>query len=1746
MQQFYPEFMTTLTRLLQNTASQHPMQRAFTFLDNGSEESLTFSALNDSAQALAKGLLCRVNPGSRVVLLCPPGLSYLKIFFACLYAGIICVPLYPPRLKQRTDRFNRVLISSGAALIVTTDELMPSLTNYFATNEQVIDAQLISVGEISAECNEQPLPIIEEEALAFIQYTSGSTGTPKGVMISHRNIMANLRALKDVTGCTQQDIFVNWLPLFHDLGLVNTVLLPVFLGAHSVLMSPVSFVRRPISWFEAITHYRGTICGAPNFAYELCVEKINTTNLSHIDLSSWKLAFNAAEPVSAATLERFTRAFTCAGFNERAHYPAYGMAEATVFLTGGKHHDGPIVHNFDKGKLKQHRAEKTDVAGQCLVSCGRVPPYHELRIVDPNTLTPLPEGMIGEIWVSGPSIAAGYWELAALTLNTFGATLPGSNRTYLRTSDLGFICDNELYVSGRIKDMIIVRGQNYFPQDIEEIGRNSHEAFVLNASAAFSVSEQRTEKLVLVQEVKASLLNKIDIPAVIACMRQAIAVEFELKVDIVLLRQGTLNKTSSGKVQRSLVKTKYLAGTLDVLAQDAELQDVIETTALHHSFTVVETRLLALWQEILKVPVSYQASDFFALGGDSLDATRLQARIEQAFGIRLTLDSFYENSTIAELAAYISAQATQPDDLDKAWLIPACKSHQSSLSFAQQRLWFLHQMEAQRKVLNLSVVLAIKGPLELDRLVHAFNIITQRHEILRTTYKWQTDNIFQYVHAPLPIHIVPTDLKQSLDPYEHARQLAAEEALLEFDLEEGPIFRLRLLELAHQHYHLVFTIHHIAADAWSMDILINEFKQIYVDPSLGLPESDTTYIDFAQWQTMHYVAGKFDTHRTYWQQQLMGAPALLSLPYDNPRPIRQTFAGAKYSAAIPPEIMGNLQTLSQQQNTTLFVTMLSAFQLQLHRLSDTDDIIVGTDIANRNHGQLSGVLGFFVNQLVLRNSPGTFSLFTELMQSNKSMMFDALAHQDMPFDKLVDALNVERNHSYAPLFQVKFLLNYSPLDALVLPGLQIEQIAQDIKHSQYDLTLSIDFDSSAGFTANFHYNNTLFNHSTIVNLMSDYLLILDAVSRQADVPLTAIPCFHTLQDTYQHWMQGKRHNLGESIGARIEQKAHELPEKTAVVYLDESISYGQLNAEANRLARFLLDLDIAPGSIVGVHFERSINQVITLVALIKAGIGFLPLDPEYPAQRIEYMLNDSMIDYVITASSDHEHLQYYEGGIIALDSNRALIAGESADNLSKHAIDLNEIAYVLYTSGSSGQPKGAQISNRALLNLCCWYERFAAITDTTCLLQPIPLSFDAAIKNIYTPLMAGAKLVLPANGPFDPVIYNNIISAHQVSVINCVPTLLYHILSSAEKNNYKSLCSLKMVALGGESADLGKVKPWLRSEHCYAVLANIYGPTECADISVASKFTPEQLDALEIMPIGKPIDNVDLYVVNSELALMPPGCSGELLIGGMGVGVGYVGQARASSSANKFSDNVFTGHGKLYRTGDRVKWNSDGLLIYLGRMDDQIKINGIRIEIFEIEKSLQELQGISEAVVLPVDDRLIAYLTASGLTPPTANQLQDRLKKCLPAAWIPKAYIFLEKMPLLPNGKIDQKSLKSIPMSEHIDQRDIELPSNDIEQHLVCIWSQVLALNTVGVTENFFQLGGDSMAAVRVVALAQDVNISFSVAEVFETQTIRALALNRGFSTVSAINNNSRNNDKKEQLFDMLSEDDLSILFEEN
>ena len=1714
----------TIVGILRERASEQPTTPAFTFLEDDATETYDFATLNEQANLIGQGLLERVDPGDRVVLLCPPGLDYISLLFGGFYAGVIPVPLYPPRLKQRTDRIESVMKSCGAALIVTTDKLLEPLQAYFDDAGEQFTNNIVSIGQLRSSASHGTLPCLDPEQTAFIQYTSGSTGTPKGVMVSHGNIVANLQALTDVTGCVPEDIYVNWLPLFHDLGLINTIMLPLFHGCHSILMNAASFVQKPVRWLQAINTYRGTICGAPNFAYDLLLARISDEQLEGLDLSCWKIAFNAAEPINAETLVHFARRFACAGFKEEAMYPAYGMAEATVFISGGESAAAPLITYFDKEALKSRQAIAVEEQGQPLVACGQVAPHHSVKIVDPDTLLESEPGSIGEIWVDGPSIAQGYWHLEALSEDTFKAQLGEKNNAYLRTGDLGFLHENQLYVSGRLKDVIIIRGSNYYPQDIERTAYLSHGSLAPSA-VAFGVEHDNKEQLILVQEVKKA---KDDFKDTVEAIKKAIALEFELKAEVILIRPRTLDKTSSGKVQRRLTKQRYLDDSLEVIYQEEANQR--ESDGVNReAYTRTQSELVDLWQQVLNTYGLDLHSDFFALGGDSLEATRIIAWIEKYYAVEVQVETLYDYPTPELLAEYIEGEQTRLASAEASRHIESTGLSQAPLSFSQRRLWFLNQIESQSKTLNLSVALRLSGELNVVNFASALNSIVARHGILRTVYSWDGQTLLQRVNAPTDIDLIVEDLSGQDLAEIQAEAIAQAEAEQSFDLAEGPVFNVRLLRLANDCHHFIFTIHHIATDAWSMELFIKELNQFYVDPEQPLSVPEISYADYAAWQTDHAKSLKYQKLAAYWRKQLSDVPVMTTLPYDHPRPERQTFNGSKHSLALPSDLVSDLRSLSQAHKTTLFVTLLSAFQIEVQRLSGSTDVVVGTDIANRNHGQIADVIGFFVNQLVLRSQLDPSASFAQLLSTNRAMVLDAIAHQDMPFEQLVDELGVERSAGYSPLFQIKFLLNQSPLQSLDLPNLEATLLEQDVMVAQYDLTLSIDKAEGEDLVANFHYNNDLFDSSSIDSLAQDYLLILQSVAQHAQVDLKQIPSYQTSRADYMNSCHGKQVAYQDSIKKKIEASAQKFPEQCALACGPHQMTFTQLNAEANKLAHFLLDLDINQGDIVGINIGRSLNQVVSVVAINKIGAAFLPLDMDYPAERIDYMLQDSNVDYVLTEDDSFAGLENFAGGVITLDDERSFIQ-EEPDTNPDVVIDPQQRAYVLYTSGSSGQPKGVQIRQDSLHNLCHWYQEFAQLDAQCCVLQPIPLSFDASIKNILAPLMNGAKVVLPVAGPFDASVYQQTIIEHQVNVINCVPSMFYPIL-----DEYRGLSSLKLLALGGEAADLPRFKTWLRESGSQCLLGNIYGPTECADISVAAKFTLAELEQFDVMPIGQPVNNARIYVVGDDMLPVPYNVPGELIITGKGVSPGYLGQAASKNQA--FIKNfVDAGHG--YRTGDVVRLDKQGNLHYLGRKDTQVKVNGVRIDVGEIESLLHDLSGIDRAVVLQRDGRLVANVLTTGLTPPDSKQMRDYLRRFLPLIWIPKAFIPLQSLPHLPNGKVNVQALMELPIPGQTERREVTAPRDETDAKMVAIWTEVLQLSSTGIDDNFFELGGDSMAAVRVVALAQEQGMEISVADIFERQSIQQL--------VDSLDEPSLTDDSAQpvgsEAFDMLSEDDLAQL----
>lgn len=1715
-----------LIDFLQQQTSDQPKNPAFTFIENDQARSLSYEGLHSQARAIAAGLLAKMSPGDRLILLCPPGLDYIRLFYGCLIAGVVAVPLYPPRKRQRTDRLDAVIASCGAKFAATSGDQFQNIQQFFQNSDALGEDSILCVDELLISETLAMYPELKPDELAFIQYTSGSTGTPKGVMIEHRNIVANLQALQDTTGCHGDDVFVNWLPLFHDLGLLNTLMLPVFLGSHSVLMSPASFVHEPRRWLQAMSEYRGTIGGAPNFAFDLCVDKIKDEQLDGLNLSNWRIAFNAAEPIKSETLTAFTEKFASVGFKSSAIYASYGMAEATVFLCGGKTIAEPVLKNFDVAQFAQGKVTDDSDASQLKthVGCGQIAKHHKLLIVDPTSKEIKSDGKIGEIWVSGPSIARGYWQLDDINNTTFQAKTQCGKGPFLRTGDFGCIHEGELFICGRIKDVMIVRGVNIYPQDVELAALRSHESNPAKEAIAFQVDGEET--VTLVQELKSVHVKSGLAQELCEAISAAITQQFELKTRVLFIKAGTLPKTSSGKAQRSAAKRFYLEGELAIVHSQSQVESLTQHSDLR-SLNDTERKIREIWCKVLNRQDISGQSELYALGADSLDMTCILSRIQATWPVSLDMEQLYDSCTISDQAKLVS-NALRNTSAPELQPIRAHKTLSGPASNAQKRIWYMNQVDTSNAMLNLPVVLKLAGKLNLSEFADAVSMVLAKHKIFHTVYSHTEEGLIQLLLNDASPVVQLLDLSTASNKQAKLEAEIDQLQACQFDLENGPVYKATLISLSEQETFFLFSVHHIAADAWSLENLIRQINCAYcAKPSAEL---DLEYLDYSIWQYKDSVQAQLQKGQQYFLKHLNGSPKTSVIPTDYVRPARQTFSGTKHSVSISKELAESLSQLSTQHNVTLFTTLFSGFQYLLYRLSGQHDLVIGTDVANRQSPETQALCGFFVNQLALRNQVDSQSSFSELLTSNGKVIKTALAHQSVPFDSLIEKLGIVRQQHHSPLFQVKFLLNANPLESFTIPGIEISKQPLAVTTAQYDVTLSIDPQGDGSYSANFHYNTDLFAIETVQQCADDYVALLTQVLQKAGSPLSLLPIASaSLPQKHGYAIGHDNQTLqGQSIASMFVEKAAQQPDKTALIYAQQHISYRELSKRAAQLASFLCDICPENG-LIGVHIPRSVEQVVCLLAISRLAQTFVPLDPDYPESRVHYMLENSEVEMVITFDAGHPHLEDYWGSVIEL-----IDAEQFADESTEigHFPQAKENAYLLYTSGSTGQPKGVLISHNNLFNLCRWYIDFAELNGETRLLQPIPLSFDASIKNIFSPLMTGGTLVLPDQGPFDPAKLLQQIKEHQVSIINCVPSFIYPLVDLAAVEYYAQLRSMRLLALGGEATDLQRLNGWLNNSNCETLLANIYGPTECTDISVAWK--GDARDLRGAMPIGRPIYNVSVEVLNGDGSPANYGVAGELRISGAGVGNGYLGSASANQ---RFSQGE---HGKQFLTGDLVRWDRDGQLEYLGRQDRQIKLNGIRIEVAELEKQLCAISGIDASRVLNVSDKLIAFVEPSDLTPPTPQQMRERLARHFPNSWLPKAFITLPQLPLLPNGKVDEKQLAGIDIPEQLLQREVQAPASELEGVVLSAWQTGLERDGICVADNFFDLGGDSIIAVKIVALLNEHGVKTSVTHLFEAPTIIGLA--------------EKIKDSEEQLveteevqtpgstFDMLDADDLEAL----
>jgi len=1750
----------TLLDLLRHRALEQGDRHAYSFYaEEGEERLVTYAELDLRARALGALLQSQTQPGDRALLLFPPGFEYLIAFWGCLYAGLLAVPAYPPRSNGNLERLLAVVRDCEATVALTTEGIRANVEHRLSDVPDMSGLVWLATEAVDTElANGWQEPALTADSLCFLQYTSGSTGSPKGVMLTHGNLLHNLGLIERAFETSPESRGVVWLPPYHDMGLIGGILQPLYTGYPMMLMAPVDFITKPLRWLQAISKSQASVSGGPNFAFELCVEKITPEQREGLDLSHWTTAFTGAEPIRAETLDRFAEYFAPCGFRREAFYPCYGLAEGTLFVAGGLKQEPPTVEVFAGRDLEAGLAVavtgRDGADGRTLVSSGRVDRHsQEIAIVDSATGRRVADEQVGEIWVKSPSVAHGYWKREEQTAETFHAMLRDSDEVtgpFLRTGDLGFVREGELYVTGRLKDLIIIRGRNHYPQDIEYTVATSHEAVRPDSGAAFSVDVDGEERLVIVQEVERRF-RKGNLEGVAEAIRQAVARHHELQVHaVVLIKPASIPKTSSGKIQRRTCQERYLHGGLEELIRVEVGSDAAQTSALVEASgqerldragllaLPAKTRMAALVQELTQVtarvlkvsPTSVEAErPLQALGLDSLMAVELKHETEERFGTAPELSELLEGTSVSAIAQAVltaveaSGGVAQPAHTHAR--ISDSHLPNAPLSDGQRSLWFMHRLAPDSSAYHISRAVRLATDVNIEALQKCFAVLSDRHGSLRTTFPLVDGEPVQQVHPPSDMPFTCTVVDATSWTEQEVKTRLNDESQFPFDLEKGPLWRVSLFKRAEGPV-LLLTLHHIIADFWSLGVLVKELLALYPALAQGktieLPAPALTYAEVATKQSELLTGPRGEQLWSYWQKKLTGDLPVLNLPTDRPRPPVQTYKGASLSRTLGAELTEGIKRLAQQQNVTLYTTLLAAFQVFLARYTGQEDLLVGSPAAGRSSVSEADVFGYFVNPLVLRAQAEPDLPFTAFLAQVRKTVLEALDHQAFPFARLVERLQVKRDPSLPPLIQAMFVLQRShALDAQGLTAfalgaegarlqgeLSFESVRLEQQAAQFDLTLQIA-EAHGGLVTSFEYNTDLFDQTTVERMASHFGQLLTGIVKDPDQHLLALPMIH--EEERERLLHQWNNTLTDypresSIAALFEQQAAETPDATALVCGEEQVTYAELNRRANQVAHRLQTLGVQVADPVAISMERSPELIIGVLAILKAGGCYVPVDAEYPAERMRFMLEDAGANVLLTNQAGRERLASLSDQFttLSLDAGESLWTEESVDNLPPLATTAETPAYILYTSGSTGRPKGVCVPQRGVTRLVK-NNPFVEFSRDNVFLQMSAFSFDAATFEIWGALLNGGRLAiypperLTAEGLAGELV------RHQVTTVFFTAALFNQMVD----HHIDSLRSLRHLMAGGEAMSAKHAKKALQ-ELPHTRVINGYGPTESTTFA-ATYSVPTHDGVGATVPIGRPIANTTLYVLDAKGEPVPVGVPGELYIGGDGVALGYWKQD--GLTAERFVPDRFAGRdgALLYRTGDLVRRMADGNVEYLGRLDFQVKIRGFRIEPGEIEAALLADPDVQEVIVLAREDAmgekmLVAYFVPAPESEVTGAVLRERLKGRLPAYLVPARFVKLDAMPLTPNGKVDRKALPAPDGARDVAAAFVAA-TNDLERQIAEVWQEALQVDRVGMEDNFFDIGGHSLLMAKVHGRVQEiVGRDFSVVEMFRNPTVGALA----------------------------------------
>ena len=1615
--------------------------------------SLTYGQLNARANQLAHHLRALgVGPETPVGLCAERSLELIVGMLGILKAGGAYVPLDPAYPRERLA----LMLNDACSPVLLTQERLLAALPAHPAKVVCLDADWPAIAAHDAG---NPASGTAPGNLAYVMYTSGSTGTPKGVSVTHRNVVRLVKAT-NYAAFGPDEVFLQLAPASFDAATFE-VWGSLCNGARLVVMPPETPSLPALG--QALREHGVTTLWLTAGLFHLMVDERPG------DLRGVRQLLAGGDVLSVPCVQRVLR-----DRRDGALINGYGPTETTTFAC-----------TYPMGAGARLGAT---------VPIGRPIANARAYILDKH-LEPVPVGVPGELYIGGDGLARGYLNRPDLTAEAFlpspVAERPGE-RLY-RTGDLArYLHDGAIEFLGRIDFQVKIRGFRIEPGEVEAV-LGGHPAVHVAAVVAREDTPGQKRLVAYVAHRPGRAAAKND-------LREYLKGRLpEYMVPSAFVALESMPLTPSGKVDRRALPAPGRPGTGREESYAAPR-------------TPVEEVLAAMWAEVLGLERVGIHDDFFEAGGHSLLATQLISRVRDAFQVDLTVRALFEEPTVAGLAQSIAAARGEGEGggEEASGVRPVPRDGPLPLSYAQQRLWFLDRLEPGTATYNIPFAVRLSGRLDRQALEAALNEIVRRHEVLRTTFRSIDGRPAQVIAPSLTLTLPVVDVDAAPDEREaEARRLALQVARRPFDLQAGPLLRPALYRLEAEEHLLLLSMHHIVADGWSMGVLYRELAALYDANVAGcpspLPDLPVQYADFAQWQRESLAGDALEAQLAFWRQALAKSPPALELHCDRPRPPVQTFRGATITRRLPRGLGDALKALSRDEGVTPFMTLLAAFKTLLLRYTGQEDVVVGTPIASRNRAEIEPLIGFFVNTLVLRTDLSGDPTFRELLGRVREVAVAAYAHQDLPFERLVDALETVRDLGRSPLFQAMFNLHNAPAPPLALAGLTLELSDLDVGTAKFDVTLAMA-EQEAGLVASLEYNADLFDAATAERMLGHFQAILEAVAADPGERLSRLALLDPVerQRLLVAWNQTRRDYPREAcVHELFEAQAARTPGATAVTGAAGRLTYAELDRRSSQLAHYLRRLGVGPEVICGIAMERTPDMVAGILGILKAGGAYVALDPAYPRERLQFMLEDAAAPVLVTQRGLLAGLPAHAAHVVCLARDWDEIARQGAESPARPARPApaarpENLAYLIYTSGSTGRPKGVAIEHRSAVTLLHWARETFTDADIAGVLAATSTCFDLSVFELFAPLCWGGTVILAGNALDLPKLP----ARDQVTLINTVPTAMAELLRGGGVPP-----SARVVNLAGEPLPAALAKK-IHELGTVERLFNLYGPSE--DTTYSTFAAIERGDARS-PAIGRPIADTQAYILDRHLEPVPVGVPGELYLAGAGLARGYL--ARPDLTARGFIPNPFsaTPGARMYRTGDLARRRPDGAMEFLGRIDGQVKVRGFRIELGEVEAALIKHPAVRESAVAAREDapgerRLVAYVVLAADVPPAVvRELREFLTGKLPDYMVPAAFVLLPELPLTPSGKVDRRALPA-PDRDRPEIAGFVAPGTPAEETLAAIWAEVLGVARVGVHDNFFELGGDSILSIQIIGRAGQMGLSIAPRDLFQHQTIAELA----------------------------------------